>query len=274
MKKLALTTAILAGAVAAVPAFADGGEKQIKPSDPTQVNTLASIGWENASNIDANGNKNRQRGATLDLTVAGNGFLFMGETRYVESSDTKKSGFGDTRGRLFGMMPVNWGPISVIGASADLIRGGNDAKGLGSGIDTAALGVIAKIDTPWEQFSIYPNLAAAQMEDERRNKVGGDFGTDKGYQANLFLSYDISDRMYLMAMPQYSNMDKNGESVKFGLTAGYALTADLKHWVTLNAETNYNKDGSNWHRVGSSLGGGKYVPGQEDKISVKYSYYF
>ena len=243
------------------------------------MNTLASVGVENANNIAADGTKNRQSGMSLDLTVAGNGFLFMGETRYIESSDTKKSGFGDSRARLFGMMPVNWGPISVIGASADVIRGGNDAKGLGSGIDTVALGVIAKIETPWEQFAIYPNLAAAQMKDERRGVASADkFGTDTGYQANLFLSYDFSERMYLMAMPQYANMKDMGESVKFGVTAGYALTPDLKHWLTLNAETNYNKVGSSWKRVGSSLPGAsmpeRFVPGQEDKISLKYNYYF
>ncbi|WP_028863122.1 hypothetical protein [Psychromonas aquimarina] len=231
MKKTAAALSLLIS----FGAFADS---KPDPSDLTSTNSFA-------SGIVSNDGEISVMGGIAGSYSPGNNFIGLLEHK----SATKTSDDGrlaqDTRLRYFQVIDIDAGIMPQIGFSVDYMKSWkmSETNDQSAGSDIAALGAIAKIKTPWESFSLFPNIAYVQGKAE----VGSaDAELDlKGYQVNLFGSLAIGNSGdYLILQPQYMFLDAeardgksaSGDVCTFKMKSGYGAPVDDagKWWAELS----------------------------------------
>ncbi|RJG47433.1 hypothetical protein [Motilimonas pumila] len=179
-------------------------ESKPDPSDLTQVNSFLYGTFDSDNTFKAS------------LGLAGQyseGNSFMG---LVEHGYQFKDKLNNSRLRYFQVFDTGSEAVSQAGLSVDYIKGW-DAKS-----DIVALGTIAKVATPWQSLSIFPNLAYVTGK--------ADGKTVTGYQTNIFASMSLGDEGdYLIFQPQW--MDTN-LGRKFEVKSGYGapVSDDGKVW--------------------------------------------
>ncbi|MCW7556353.1 hypothetical protein NX722_27715 [Endozoicomonas gorgoniicola] len=133
-----------------------------------------------------------------------------------------KKGTANTRGRLFTTFDTGNSLVSKMGFSIDYIRHAKKKD------TTTALGVIGKVETPWEWVSIYPNIAAVETETKKGPK--GDKVKSRGYQFTMFTSLYLNEKgMYSMIAPEYAKL-KDVTIKKVEVSLGAPITEDAKTW--------------------------------------------
>lgn len=204
------------------------------PSDLTQVNTFAYGQYEGED-------------ARIMTGLSGQfseGNVFMG---LIEHSVNTKDSSQNSRLRYFQVLDTGLSSMPQAGASVDYMKGW-DAKS-----DIVALGGIAKLTTPWDALTLYPNLAYVT------GKAAGK--TISGYQTNLFASLAVgSSGEYMVFQPQF--MDTNmGEQFKVKTGFGAPLNQAGSLWWDIGHQ--YEKTKANGHKAID-----------DHKFSVGLSYYF
>lgn len=204
------------------------------PSDLTQVNTFAYGQYE--------GKDVRIMAGLSGQLSEGNAFMGL-----IEHGVDTKNGRHNSRLRYFQVLDTGLSSMPQAGASIDYMKGWDQKS------DILAIGGIAKIKTPWDALSVYPNLAY----------VTGDANgkTVNGYQTNLFASLALgSGGEYMVFQPQF--MDTNiGEQFKVKTGFGAPLDQSATLWWDIGHQ--YEK---------TIVKGLKSV--DEHKLSVGLSYYF
>lgn len=248
MKKL-----MLIGCVALISLSLQAQESKPDPSDLTQVNSFA------FATADSNGDIKGMLGLAGAYSE-GNNFLGL-----VEHGSATKKGFNDrkaqnTRLRYFQVLDTGGELLPQAGFSVDYIRGWKYYNGVDTNL--VALGAIAKLKTPWEAFTLFPNLAY----------VSGDAKADglakvniKGYQANLFGSLAIGDwGQYLALQPQWMDTDA-GSKFEMKTAYGQPLSTDGKWWLEIA------------HEYIDTTPKGQFMPlgtDRDNKFTIGVSYYF
>jgi len=218
------------------------------PSDLTQVNSFGNVVADSKDTM------------KVIIGVAGQyskGNSFMG---LIDHGVNTKDGSQNSRVRYFQVFDVDTAAMPQIGGSIDYMKGW---KHEGMETNIVALGGIAKITTPWDNVSIYPNAALVTGE---INKSGNKQSVD-GYQANIFGSIALSeDGNYIMLQPQW--MDTNvGSKLEVRTSYGHPLTSDGKTWIDFNHI--YTKV-----EAGGPLKVHAPVANSDNKFEIGLSYYF
>ncbi|WP_202910150.1 hypothetical protein [Vibrio coralliirubri] len=204
---------------------ARGAEDAPDPSDLTKVNSFL---WGQASN------KNDLK-VNLGLAGAfseGNNYMALIEHNY----NTKEKA-DNSRLRYFQVLDTGLTALPQAGVSIDYMRGwGKNSS------DLVAIGTIGKVATPWESFTLFPNVA--YVTGNAKHDAGKIDTT--GYQANLYGSLSISDwGQYIMFQPQYMHLDskqnQTGAKVpvdisKMKTVYGQPFTSDGKWWFDVTHE--------------------------------------
>ena len=193
-------------------------EGQPDPADLTRPKTFI---WAQTggSKVEAGGKYNRTGVFKISGGLSGN-FSETAQYMGLLEQNFDKKGTANTRGRLFTTFDTGNSVMSKVGLSVDYI---SHAKTKNT---TTALGVIGRVETPWEWVTFYPNLAAVEAKMGKKD----DKVKSKGYQFNLFTSLYLNDKgMYSMLMPQYTKL-KDATVKKMEVTMGAPLTADAKTW--------------------------------------------
>lgn len=208
MKHLVTTAAILASSFYVNTLYAQDEHKP-NPADMTQVNTFV-YGQQEESTT---------RGMVGLSGSYSEGNVFMG---LAEHSYNHKEKAHSSRLRYFQVLDTGLKAMPQAGVSVDYIKGYNPNS------DVLAVGTIAKMLTPWDAFTVYPNLAYVK---------GRADGQDiNGYQVNLFTSLSIDNLgKYVVFQPQY--MDTNvGSQLKVKTGFGMPLEATGKWWWDVGHE--------------------------------------
>ncbi|GAB2659574.1 hypothetical protein [Vibrio panuliri] len=230
MKKLALALA-----VAAIASPVIASDNAPDPSDLTQVNSFA------FGTVDNDGSLKGMVGLAGQYSE---GNVFMGLVEH--SSATKSNEFEkkdqNSRLRYFQVLDTGLAGMPQAGFSVDYMKGWEKSNGLGT--DIVALGAIAKVKTPWENLSIFPNVAYVKGKAQGEHEVGKKKIDLSGYQVNLFGSLSVGDAgEYVVLQPQFMHLDgtPKDSAVKdnklsanvFKVKTGYGqpISADGKWWV-------------------------------------------
>lgn len=199
--------------------------EQIDPSNLTQVNSFV-------SGIVSSDKEVSVMGGIAGQYSRGNNFLGLIEHK----SGTKKGPDGkapqDSRLRYFQVFNTGADIVPDVGFSVDYMKSWKMTKNkdTSAGSDIVALGAIAKVATPWDAFTIFPNIAYVQGQTEiGSNNEKVDL---KGYQVNLFGSIALGDNgQYIVIQPQFMQLDAKPKSNKaakgdistFKVKTGYGL---------------------------------------------------
>ncbi|WP_076410643.1 hypothetical protein [Shewanella sp. UCD-KL12] len=241
----------------------------IDPSDLTAVNSFVSGVYSNDGEISV-------MGGIAGQYSQGNSFLGLIEHKTATKSAGDSHLPQDTRLRYFQVFDVSEGVLPQIGFSVDYMKSwkmssDNDAS---VSTDIIALGAIAKAQLT-DSISIFPNLAYVQG----RAEAGAAPFDMKGYQANLFGSWSISDRGdYLIFQPQYMYLDTqstDGKSGKadvntFKVKTGYGapITHSGKWW--LEASHTFTRTSADIAHIGQRLD----MIDNDHLFELSLSYYF
>ncbi|WP_234497670.1 hypothetical protein [Vibrio maritimus] len=251
--------------------FAQAETTQPDPSDLTQVNSFV------FGTVDNQGMLKGMVGLAGQYSEDN---TFMGLVEHNLATKTNSTGSKDnnTRLRYFQVLDVDSAAIKQAGFSVDYIRGWENTNGIGS--DLVAIGTIAKVATPWEALSIYPNVAYVMGTARQDGSMDASLS---GYQLNLFGSLSIGNwGQYAVFQPQYMHVsgdvdsDKNSGNLRvFGdvlqVKTGYGqpISKDGLWWV--EASHTYTKS----ELEAKSNSGGIALPTDNDhKFEVGVAYYF
>lgn len=248
---------------------------EIDPSDLTATNTFGSLITDN------NGKVQGMFGLAGSYSEGNN---FIGLVEHGVKTRGDEQGIQDTRLRYFQVLDTGYQGVSQVGFSVDYMKGwskDNDAKGKTPESDLVALGVIGKVATPWESFSLFPNVAYvtgnASQEIDSKSAIKADL---KGYQVNLFGSIDLGSAGYIILQPQFMSLDvdfTNKELVNtperadvFQMKTGYGIpfTSSGKWW----AELSHTYTRTNTSEL--MLGGTEKLVDNDNKFELSISYYF
>ena len=266
-KTLATLSLTAIAASVAISAHASEDNKP-DPSDLTKVNSFA------FGTVDNDGTLKGMVGIAGAYSE-GNNFIGLVE----HGSATKNNAIGkkdqNSRLRYFQVLDTGLDAMPQAGFSVDYMKGWEKANGIGS--DIVALGAIAKVTTPWESLSIFPNVAyvagSAQGEDVK-DKTKADLS---GYQVNLFGSLSIGEKgQYVVFQPQFMHLDgkfKDANNQKldanvFKVKTGYGqpISTDGKWWI--EASHTYTRSDMEVKQI-------KFAEKDHDhKFEVGISYYF
>ncbi|RTR38419.1 hypothetical protein EKG38_12920 [Shewanella canadensis] len=264
MKKTLISIALVIGFSGA--AFA--GDKQPDPSDLTAVNSFA------YGTIDNEGKLNGMLGIAGAYSEGNN---YIGLVEHAVA--TKNNEFGkkaqNSRLRYFQVLDTGSSVLPQAGFSVDYMKGWkSDDKDVST--DIVALGAIAKVTTPWEALSIFPNVAYVKGEAEHQH---GKFDLT-GYQVNLFGSIAIGDMgKYLVIQPEFMHLDgepsSNGKGEKvsadiFKVKTGFGMpiSADGKWWTEVSHT--YTRTDAEMNIIGTPMS----EIDNDNKFEVGVSYYF
>ena len=208
------------------------------PSDLTQVNSFA------FGTVDDDGTLKGMVGLAGQYSE-GNSFLGLVE----HSTATKTNSIGkkdqNSRLRYFQVLDTGVAAVPKAGFSIDYMKGWENNNGVGT--DLVAIGGIAKVPTPWEQLSLFPNVAYVTGKAEGSDSGVKGKANISGYQLNLFGSLALSeDGKYVVVQPQYMHLDttpkvSNTKTTKFDadvfkVKTGYGqpISMDGKWWVEVS----------------------------------------
>ncbi|WP_394200400.1 hypothetical protein [Shewanella waksmanii] len=254
-----------------------GFTAEVDPSDLTQVNSFASGIVSNHGRVDAM------------VGFAGQysqGNSFLGLVEHSVGTQDEDKGHQNSRLRYFQVIDTDKETVSQVGLSVDYMKGWSKAT---AGVkspqsDLVALGVIAKVATPWAALSLFPNLAyvIGQATAYESQDVKHHFDLD-GMQFNVFGSYDLGEAGYLIVQPQYMSLNVGGlagatvEGVDcFKIKSGYgvALSASKRTWIELShtyTKTTANVTGA---ENGLHAAANERLFDDEHKVELSLSYYF
>ncbi|KLV05132.1 hypothetical protein ABT56_12840 [Photobacterium aquae] len=183
----------------------DTAEESPDPSDLTQVNSFA------MTTLDTKGDGKFSAGIAGQYSE---GNTFLGLAEYSKKNVSRL--------RYFQVLDTGIHEMDKAGFSIDYIKDWSATQTS----DLIAIGGIAKVNTPWESFTIYPNVAY----------VTGKTGNMdiNGYQANLFGSLSLSDwGQYMIVQPQW--METNiGSKLETKIGYGQPISDDGKWWVQVD----------------------------------------
>lgn len=225
---------LIIGALCALSFSVNAEETKPNPSDLTQVNTFAYGQMENSTI--------RAMFGLSGQYLEGN--VFMG---LVEHSVDTKTRNNNSRLRYFQVLDTGFDLVPQAGASVDYMKGWEGKS------DIVATGIIAKVTTPWDSFTIYPNIAYVA------GKTAGQ--TVTGYQTNLFASLAVGNSgEYVVFQPQFTETNMGGQ---FKVKTGYGAPLDSlgRFWWDIGHEYERN-----------NAKGFKAI--DDNKFSVGLSYYF
>lgn len=249
--KFAAVMTITALGAASMLAPVQAAEQDPNPADLTQTNTFV---WMSA---DSKGNTKVNLGLAGQYSE-GNTFLGLIEHGVKFQNNFKGTDGQNSRLRYFQVLDTGSSLAPKAGASVDYMKGWKH-KGVES--DIVALGGIAKVNTPLDTLTIYPNLAYVTGD----IKAGGVKKSVSGYQANLFASLALSESgNYAIFQPQW--MDTNVGS-KFEMKTGFGapVTDSGKLWMNVDhVFTSVDLKGVN----------GGMGRDNDNKFEVGISYYF
>lgn len=244
---------ILAVLLLPFSAISNAADTPPDPSDLTQVNSFV------YGTVDNDGTLKGIAGLAGQYTE-GNSFLGLIE----HSSATKANTIGkkdqNTRLRYFQVLDTGIDSLPQAGFSIDYMKGWKKTNGVGS--DIVALGTIAKVTTPWESFTIFPNVAYVTGKAEA-NGLGS--LSIKGYQTNLFGSLSFGEAgQYMVFQPQW--MDTNvGSKFEMRTAYGQPVSSDAKWWVEVAHSYTRIAGDSELKGLGTS---------NDNKFTLGVSYYF
>jgi len=210
---------ILFIAVAAIVSGQVLADNQPDPSDLTQVNSFV------YGTVDNDGTLKGMAGLAGQY-AEGNSFLGLVEHSTATKNNTLGKKDQNTRLRYFQVLDTDIAGLPQAGFSVDYMKGWHKTNGFGS--DIVALGTIAKVTTPWDCFTVFPNVAYVTGEAEADNL--GNINI-RGYQANLFGSLSIGGAgQYVALQPQW--MDTNvGSKFEMRTAYGQPVSSDGKWWL-------------------------------------------
>ncbi len=206
-------------ALAAVISGQALADTQPDPSDLTQVNSFV------YGTIDNDGTLKGMAGIAGQYSE-GNSFLGLVEHSTATKNNALDKKDQNTRLRYFQVLDTDLAGLPQAGFSVDYMKGWKKTNGVGS--DIVALGTIAKVTTPWDSFTVFPNVAYVTGKAEA-DKLGS--VNIRGYQTNLFGSLSIGDAgQYMVFQPQW--MDTNvGSKFEMRTAYGQPVSSDGKWWV-------------------------------------------
>ncbi|MDG3086178.1 hypothetical protein P7F88_08710 [Vibrio hannami] len=267
MKKTLLATLMTVTAFTA-PVFA--ADNAPNPSDLTQVNSFA------FGTVDNDGTVKGMVGLAGQYSE---GNVFMGLVEHGSATKNNDIDKKDQNSRLryFQVLDTDLDGMPQAGFSVDYMKGWEKSNGVGS--DLVALGGIAKVKTPWESLSLFPNVAYVTGKAEGDSSDGKTKADLSGYQVNLFGSLSVGDAgQYVVFQPQYMHLDStpkvNGEKTSkaeadvFKVKTGYGqpISADGKWWV----EASHTYTRTDAEMKNSMLD----VKDNDHKFELGVSYYF
>ncbi|BCN26399.1 autotransporter domain-containing protein [Vibrio alfacsensis] len=209
------------------------------PSDLTQVNSFV------FGTIDNDGTLKGMVGLAGQYSEGNN---FMGLIEHGTATKNNSVGKKDQNSRLryFQVLDTDMSGVPQVGFSVDYMKGWEKTNGFGS--DLVALGGIAKVTTPWDALSIFPNVA--YVTGEGKTKESGSKGKIdvSGYQLNIFGSLALGESgEYIVVQPQFMHLDGkskvNGQKLDgkldanvFKVKTGYGqpISTDGKWWVEVS----------------------------------------
>ena len=242
-----ISLAFAAALVSPLGVYAADQSDAPDPADLTRPNTFIWI-QGGASNNETNETKSSSGIGKVTGGVAGQLGSNASYLGLLEQSFDNK-GTANTRGRLFTTFDTGNSVLSKLGFSVDYIR---HAKTKDS---TTALGVIGKLETPYNWLTFFPNLAAVQFE----STSGNNPQKSRGYQFNLFSSLYLNDKgLYAMVAPQYTSL-KDITIKKMEVSLGAPLTADNATWWDI--KTSYTRSAGKARVAGISSKGADLMLG-------------
>ncbi|ABZ78272.1 conserved hypothetical protein [Shewanella halifaxensis HAW-EB4] len=265
MKTSWLITTMLLG-LSGSPLAAD---QQPDPSDLTAVNSFV------YGTVDNEGRLNGMLGMAGSFSEGNN---YMGLVEHI--SDTKNNEFArkaqNSRLRYFQVLDTGNKLLPQAGFSVDYMKGWKTHSDDTSS-DIVALGAITKLTTPWESFSLFPNIAVVRGSASQGNGSSFDL---KGYQVNLFGSFSIGDSgQYVIVQPQFMQLDgkpsKNAKGEKlsgkvFKVKTGYGMPiSDNGKWWTELSHT-YTRTDAKINIIGTPI----KALDNDHKFELGISYYF
>ncbi|ASI90027.1 hypothetical protein [Vibrio mediterranei] len=239
MKHFSVVSAALLG-VASAQVMAD--EAQVNdPADVTRPQTYLKVD---------SGAKGKDGMTRLQLNMAGSysediGYLGQFETDFQTNLDaqqgkSKDFGLSRIRARYFQVHATGLEVLPEIGFSLDYISYGSNWVAKNSGTEqTAAIGAVAKVITPFENWVSYPNLAVMKNEYDNGR-------SENGWQANWFNSFYLTEKgSYITVNPQYANYNnatgKNEQSLELNFEGGIPLTNDGSIWGNVTYSEHFFK---------------------------------
>lgn len=246
-------------------------EEKINPSDLTQVNSFV-------SGIMSNDGEFSIMGGVAGQYSKGNNFLGLVEHKVATKSgeDSKKP--QDTRLRYFQVFDTQGEVVPDVGFSVDYMKSWKMSKSNPNsiGTDIVALGAIAKVTTPWDAFTLFPNVA--YVTGKAKGNTGGKTPGKSdlsGYQLNLFSSIALDETgQYVVIQPQFMHMDAKNKPTKiktdiktFKVKTGYGapISDDGLWWTEISHTYTYTQ--------AKNLGIGKKSD-NDHLIEASLSYYF
>ena len=242
---------------------------QPDPSDLTAVNSFA------YGTVDNEGKLNSMVGVAGAYSEGNN---FMGLVEHALA--TKNNEFGqkaqNSRLRYFQVIDTNSRLLPQAGFSVDYMKGWKSSDDDIS-TDIVAVGAIAKMTTPWEAISLYPNVAYVKGEAYQSSANRLDLS---GYQLNLFGSISLGDLgKYLIIQPQFMHLDgePNNNSSGGKLSAnifkvktgfGMPISESGRWWAELSHT--YTRSDSQINITGTSIN----AMDNDNKFEFGISYYF
>ncbi|WP_104046442.1 hypothetical protein [Vibrio jasicida] len=229
---------VLALVIAAVAAPALAEDNAPNPSDLTQVNSFA------YGTIDNDGTLKGMVGIAGAYSEGNN---FIGLVEHGTATKNNKDGNAEgkkaqnSRLRYFQVLDTGLSGLPQAGFSVDYMKGWEKSNGIGT--DIVALGGIAKVTTPWDALSLFPNVAYVTGSAQGKNDSGKAKADLSGYQLNMFGSLAVGEAgQYVVFQPQYMHLDGTPKDKKvkgklgadvFKVKTGYGqpISADGKWWV-------------------------------------------
>ncbi|WP_375749109.1 hypothetical protein [Vibrio sp. HN007] len=261
---------VLALAMAAITSPAIAEDNAPNPSDLTQVNSFA------FGTVDNDGTVKGMVGLAGAYSE-GNNFIGLVEHGSATKNNVEGKKDQNSRLRYFQVLDTGLAGMPQAGFSVDYMKGWEKSNGLGT--DIVALGAIAKVTTPWEALSIFPNLAYVTGKAEGKDGEAKGKMDVSGYQLNLFGSLAVGEAgQYVVFQPQYMHINGTPEldgakgsktdvdvfKVKTGY--GQPISADGKWWV--EASHTYT-------RTDMEIKNPKWADKDNDhKFELGVSYYF
>ncbi|USD63079.1 hypothetical protein J4N45_18945 [Vibrio sp. SCSIO 43140] len=243
MNKLTLATLVALSAMSTSTMAADEAEVN-DPADVTRPQTFLKID---------SGAKGKDGLTRLQLNMAGAwteniGYLGLVEgdlQTNLDAGEGQKKDFGLSRirARYFQVHNTGLDLMPEVGFSLDYIGYDKNWVAKNSGVKTTvAVGAVAKVLTPWDNWVSYPNVTV--MRNEYDNGKSGD-----GFQANWFNSLYLTEKgSYLQVNPQYSNYadetGKNAQALEMHFEGGIPLSQDGAVWGHVTYSEHFFKGGN------------------------------
>ncbi|GIU16193.1 hypothetical protein [Shewanella sp. MBTL60-007] len=248
-------------------------DAQPDPSDLTAVNSFA------YGAVDNEGKLNGMLGLAGNYSE-GNNFIGLVEHGVTTKNNQLGKKAQNSRLRYFQVLDTGSDILPQAGFSVDYMKDWKSTNADTSS-DIVALGAIAKIPTPWQALSLYPNVAYVKGKAKQGTGNRVDLS---GYQLNLFGSIALGDLgKYLVIQPQFMHLDgkpsKSGSNAKlsaniFKVKTGFGMPiSDNGKWWTELSHTYTRSDA----KAGQS---GKFADGtlseidNDHKVELGVSYYF